>query len=324
MARIVELSTGVLRCNRVIIMPEIRTRPNPAQFDASSADARPADANAADAYPDRKAPPVDGAKAQLPPQAPRFDLDRATIFLDVDGTLLDLAPTPLEVSVPARLRNALAALKVRLGGALAFISGRPIAEIDRIFHPLRLPAVGGHGAEIRFARDTEIQRSRIATLDNDLRHEFAQIVQLDPGILVEDKGFSIAIHYRLSPQFGGEVMKHVATICRHERCASLEVLPGKLVVEIKPSGYDKGTGLRELMSVSPFSSRKPVFIGDDITDQAAFAVLPDFDGIGFSVGGAVPGATFNFDGPQDVRLWLERLGLEQFGLERLGDIAEGA
>ena len=105
--------------------------------------------------------------------------------------------------------------------------------------------------------------------------------------------------------------------------AVLEVLPGKLVVEIKPSGYDKGTGLRELMSIQPFSGRKPIFIGDDITDHAAFAVLPDFDGIGFSVGGAVPGAVFNFDGPQDVRLWLERLGLERLGLERLGDIAEG-
>jgi trehalose 6-phosphate phosphatase len=308
-ARIVELSTAVLRCNRVITMPETLARPYPAQSGASPADASP----------DPKAPLADGAKASLPPEAMGLNLDRTTIFLDVDGTLLDLAPTPLEVSVPARLRNALDALKIRLGGALAFISGRPIAEIDRIFHPLRLPAVGGHGAEIRFAPDREIRRSRIATLDKDLRAEFAQIVQLDPGILVEDKGFSIAIHYRLSPQFGGEVMKHVATICRHERCASLEVLPGKLVVEIKPSGYDKGTGLSELMSVAPFIGRKPVFIGDDITDHAAFAVLPDFDGIGFSVGGAVPGATFNFDGPQDVRFWLEQLGLE-----RLCDIAEGA
>jgi trehalose 6-phosphate phosphatase len=285
-------------------MPETRTRPYPAPFDA----------NPADASPDSKVLLTSDATPSLPPASLRFDLDRTAIFLDVDGTLLDLAPTPLEVRVPAHLRNALAALKIRLGGELAFISGRPIAEIDRIFDPLRLPAVGGHGAEIRLAPDQEIRRSRIATLDSDLRNEFAQIMQLDPGILIEDKGFSIAIHYRLSPQFGGDVMQHVATICRHERCASLEVLPGKLVVEIKPSGYDKGTGLREMMAIAPFSGRKPIFIGDDITDHAAFAVLPDFHGIGFSVGGAVPGADFNFDGPQDVRLWLERLG----------DIAEGA
>ena len=274
-------------------MPETITRPAPAVSDANT---------------DPKAPPEGDARASLPAQALHSHLDQIAIFLDVDGTLLDLAPTPLEVSVPAGLRNALATLKSRLGGAIAFISGRPIAEIDRIFDPLRLSAVGGHGAEIRFQPGTEIQRSRIATLDKDLRDEFAQIVQLDPGILVEDKGFSIAIHYRLSPQFGGDVMKHVATICRHERCASLEVLPGKLVVEIKPNGYDKGSGLREMMSVAPFIGRKPIFIGDDITDDAAFAVLPDFGGIGFSVGGIVPGATFNFDGPQDVRLWLERLG----------------
>ena len=282
-------------------MPEILARPDSAQSDAST---------------DPKTPPVSGARVALPANA--LDLDRTAIFLDVDGTLLDLAPTPLEVSVPASLRHALGALKHRLGGAIAFISGRPIAEIDRIFAPLRLAAVGGHGAEIRYRFDTEIQRSRVATLDSDLREEFAQIVQLDPGILVEDKGFSIAIHYRQSPQFGGDVMKHVATICRHERCASLEVLPGKLVVEIKPSGYDKGTGLREMMSAPPFTGRKPIFLGDDITDNAAFAVLPDFDGIGFSVGGIVPGATFNFDGPQDVRLWLERLGLHG-----LGSLAEG-
>lgn len=275
-------------------MPETFPRPVAVRLDANSAPAKVA--------------PSSGDWVPAPAQLLNSQLDRTAIFLDVDGTLLDLAPTPLEVKVPAGLSHALAALQSRLDGAIAFISGRPIAEIDRIFDPLRLAAVGGHGAEIRAHPSAEIRRSRIATLDSDLRSEFAQIVQLDPGILVEDKGFSIAIHYRLSPQFGGDVLKHVATICRHERCASLEVLPGKLVVEIKPSGYDKGTGLREMMSVPAFTGRKPIFIGDDITDNAAFAVLPEFNGIGFSVGGIVPGATFNFDGPQDVRLWLERLG----------------
>ena len=211
--------------------------------------------------------------------------------------------------MPAGLRNALADAEVtsrwrdRIHQWASDCGDRPHLRSAATFRGRRDTV-----PEIRFQPGTEIQRSRIATLDKDLRDEFAQIVQLDPGILVEDKGFSIAIHYRLSPQFGGDVMKHVATICRHERCASLEVLPGKLVVEIKPNGYDKGSGLREMMSVAPFIGRKPIFIGDDITDDAAFAVLPDFDGIGFSVGSIVPGATFNFDGPQDVRLWLERLG----------------
>ena len=109
------------------------------------------------------------------------------------------------------------------------------------------------------------------------------------------------------PDAGGEVMKHIVAICRSERCAALEILPGKFVVEVKPSGYDKGSGLVEMMTVPPFKGRKPIFIGDDITDHAAFAALPEFGGTGMSVGGMQPGAQFNFDGPQDVRLWIERL-----------------
>lgn len=254
-----------------------------------------------------KAGPANEDRKLVRPERLRFDLNRIAIFLDIDGTLLDLAPTPLDVRVPTRLQNALAALKVNVNDAIAFVSGRPIGEIDRIFAPLKMPAVGGHGAEIRYEPELPIMRSRSASLSDDLRAEFASIVRLDPGILVEDKGYSVAIHYRQAPQIGGEVMEHIVAICRNEQCDSLEILPGKLVVEIKPAGYSKGTGLRELMAVSPFRGRKPIFIGDDVTDDAAFAELPNYGGIGFSVGGTMPGAAFNFDGPQDVRLWLERL-----------------
>lgn len=242
----------------------------------------------------------------LPPT--RLNLARTAIFLDIDGTLLDLAPTPLEVRVPTRLQQALAALKARAGGAIAFVSGRPVAEIDRLFTPLKLAAVGGHGAEIRITPEGEITRSKLARIDDELRSEFASIVELDKGIIVEDKGYSVAIHYRLAPDAGGEVMKHIVAICRSERCEALEILPGKFVVEVKPTGYDKGSGLAEMMTVPPFLGRKPIFIGDDVTDHAAFAALPAFGGTGLSVGGMQPGASFNFDGPQDVRLFLEQLG----------------
>lgn len=247
-------------------------------------------------------------------EPPRISLENTAIFLDVDGTLLDIAPTPLDVRVPDNLRNSLRALWTQRGGAIAFISGRPIAELDRIFQPLRLPAVGGHGAEIRFTPDGDIRRSELASLDDSLRDDFSKIARVGPGIIVEDKEYSLAIHYRLAPQFGADIMKNVVAICKHERCESLEVLPGKLVIEIKPSGYSKGTGLRELMTAEPFSGRRPVFIGDDVTDNAAFAALPEFNGIGFSVGGIVPGAAFNFDGPQDVRRWLAQLS-ERDGAE---------
>jgi trehalose 6-phosphate phosphatase len=233
------------------------------------------------------------------------------IFLDIDGTLLDIAPTPLEVKVSDELIATLSSLLTTFGGAVAFVSGRPIGEMDRLFHPLRLPAVGGHGAEIRFSPGSETRRSKIATLDDELRAAFARIGRIGDGVIVEDKGYSLAIHYRMAPQLGGEIMKAVTAVCKNERCESLEVLPGKLVIEIKPGGYDKGTGLRELMSVPPFTGRTPIFVGDDVTDNAAFAVLPDFGGSGFSVGGTVPGTSFNFDGPQDVRRWLRYLTEER-------------
>ncbi|MFN3348720.1 trehalose-phosphatase [Pseudorhodoplanes sp.] len=248
-------------------------------------------------------------KRHSSPRVPPARVERhaSAIFLDIDGTLLDIAPTPLSVHVSDELRNTLATLKARFGGAIAFVSGRPIAEIDRLFHPLRISAVGGHGAEIRFSPDADIARSQKAMLDVDLREAFARIGRIGAGVIVEDKGYSLAIHYRLAPKLGGEIMKGVSDICKNQRCDALEILPGKFVIEIKPGGYDKGTGLREMMNVAPFAGRRPIFVGDDITDNAAFAVLPDFDGTGFSVGGIVPGASFNFDGPQDVRHWLRLL-----------------
>lgn len=245
------------------------------------------------------------------PPAELADPRATAIFLDIDGTLLDIAPTPLDVMVSDELRTTLASLFAAFGGAVAFVSGRPIAEMDRLFDPLRLAAIGGHGAEIRFTRESETRRSKIATIDDDLRAAFARIGRIGDGVIIEDKGYSLAIHYRLAPQLGGEIMKAVTAVCKNERCDSLEVLLGKLVIEIKPGGYDKGTGLREMMSVPPFTGRKPIFIGDDITDNAAFAALPDFGGTGFSVGGIVPGTSFNFDGPQDVRRWLRHLSEEK-------------
>jgi trehalose 6-phosphate phosphatase len=237
------------------------------------------------------------------------DLADTAILLDVDGTLLDIAPRPHDVMVSDQLRAMLRRLSHRLGGALGLISGRSLADIDSIFAPLRLPAVGGHGAEIRAAAHNEAVRMRTAPIDKPLKQRFAEIGQLGPGIIVEDKGYSIAIHYRLAPQFAGAVIRSVAAICDRYGCEGLSILPGKSVIEIKPRGFDKGSGLKELMSVPPFAGRKPIFVGDDVTDEAAFAMLPRYAGIGVSVGGIVPGASFNFDGPKDVRLWLEKLSL---------------
>lgn len=229
----------------------------------------------------------------------------AAIFLDVDGTLLDIAPRPQEVVVPAKLRGTLQRLYRNLGGAVAFVSGRPLSDIDRIFAPLRFPAVGGHGAELRPEHDGKIHSREHAQFDPQLKTALYEVSRIGPGIIFEDKDYSVALHYRLAPQLGGEVMDAVSAVWERFGKIPFEILPGKAVIEIKPRGFDKGSGLRALMAHAPFKGRRPVFIGDDVTDHAAFAVLPEFDGIGFSVGGAVPGAAFNFDGPGHVRQWLE-------------------
>ncbi len=255
---------------------------------------------------------INGSKPALKNPAPTAPhslsvLDNIAIMLDVDGTLLDIAPRPQEVFVPKNLRETLQRLRGQLDGAVAFVSGRPLEDIDRIFTPLKLPAVGGHGAEIRMPGDGRIKRHTRVVFDPALKAQFYEVAKLGPGIIVEDKDYSIALHYRLAPHLGGKVMDAVAAIYDRAGSHIFEILPGKSVVELKPRGFNKGIGLKYLMRHAPFAGRKPVFIGDDTTDHAAFAVLPDFKGIGYSVGGIVPGASFNFDGPEDVRLWLELL-----------------
>lgn len=246
------------------------------------------------------------AAANLKPltKNPLSALDNVAIMLDVDGTLLDIAPRPQEVFVPKNLRETLQRLRRQLDGAVAFVSGRPLHDIDRIFAPLKLPAVGGHGAEIRTSGDGHVMRHTRVAFDPAIKMQFYEVAKIGPGIIVEDKDYSIALHYRLAPHLGGKVMDAVAEIYERAGKNTFEILPGKSVVEIKPRGFNKGLGLKYLMRHAPFLGRRPVFIGDDTTDHAAFAVLPDFKGVGFSVGGIVPGASFNFDGPQDVRLWL--------------------
>jgi trehalose 6-phosphate phosphatase len=236
-----------------------------------------------------------------------IDLSKVAILLDVDGTLLDIAPTPHEVRVSDELRRTLAQLSERTGKALALVSGRSLADLDRIFAPLQLPAVGGHGIEIRPAADGRAQDGRAAPLDEQLKRRFARIAADAPGILVEDKGYALALHYRLAPEKERTVRESVAAICAELPPASIEVLPGKAVVEIKPVGFTKGTAVRELMKYAPFAGRRPLFIGDDITDEAAFAVMPEFGGVGISVGRLIAGASAHFNAPQDVRRWLDRI-----------------
>jgi trehalose 6-phosphate phosphatase len=188
---------------------------------------------------------------------------------------------------------------------LAFVSGRPIEELDRIFAPLRLPAIGGHGAELRLRNEAAADYRRIPPLDAALKHRLEAIAQAGPGIIVEDKGYSVALHYRLAPDKKRLVHDAARAICAAS--SGLSVLPGKFMVEIKPAGFDKASAVRDLMRHPPFAGRVPVFIGDDITDQGVFAVMPELGGIPISVGHKLPGVAYHLDRPADVRAWLESL-----------------
>jgi len=236
------------------------------------------------------------------------DFDQLAILLDVDGTLLDLAPTPREVFVSHALRDTLNRLWKRTCGALAFVSGRPIEELDLIFSPLQLPAIGGHGAELRTASGAVPQAPRLPPLDPHVKRQFAAIAEAGPGIILEDKGYSLALHYRLAPEKEPMVRSAAAKLCASVN-APIELLPGKFVIEIKQTGFSKATAVRELMTYPPFAKRRPIFFGDDVTDFGVFEILPDFDGVGVSVGRKVPGVAACFEGPTDVRHWLEQISL---------------
>lgn len=234
-------------------------------------------------------------------------LGECAFLLDIDGTLLDLAPTPREVWVPPGLGETLSRLRQRTSGALALVSGRSLNDIDLIFAPEVFPAVGGHGAEMRVSIDSEAVATQASPMDKELKRRLAAIAKLSPGILLEDKGYSLALHYRLAPHAEKAIYEAVALIRSEMPEAPIEVLPGKCVCEIKQYGFDKATGVRELMTHQPFRDRCPVFIGDDVTDESVFAIMPDLGGLAFSVGRRVQGVAGHFDEPRDVRAWLTRL-----------------
>lgn len=234
-------------------------------------------------------------------------LSETAILLDIDGTLLDLMPTPREVWVPPGLAETLNGLMQRTSGALALVSGRSLNDIDLIFAPDQFPAVGGHGAEMRLNMDAEAASAPAPPMDKELKRRLAAIARLSPGILLEDKGYSLALHYRLAPHAERAIYEAISLIRADLPEAPIEVLPGKCVFEIKHAGFTKANGVRELMKHPPFKGRKPLFIGDDVTDESVFAIMPDMTGLAFSVGRRARGVNGHFDAPSDVREFLAHL-----------------
>lgn len=238
-----------------------------------------------------------------PPPIPALEAQWA-LFLDVDGTLLDLAPTPDSVKIPEGLIDLLARLQQRLDGALALISGRRIQTLDKLFKPLSLPCVGLHGFEWRDSSGNENLSPVDTAALNAMRAAAERLADKLPGVLVEDKTFSIAFHFRKARQHEAILRIGVEAIAKN---TGFVVQKGIDVYEIRPQGSDKGDALSKLMRDQSFRDRLPIYIGDDIADENALAIAQKFTGIGIHVGSLISNAArFGLSSPGAVLHWLYR------------------
>ncbi|PZN30490.1 MAG: trehalose-phosphatase [Proteobacteria bacterium] len=209
--------------------------------------------------------------------------ERPAVFLDFDGTLVDIAPTPQAVHVPDSLKRTLRELEPRLDGALALVSGRALADLDRMFAPHRFAAAGVHGCELREPTGrTAYPPVNEAMLDT-ARERFAAFASRHPGVLVEDKGYALALHYRLAADLADDARAVVDAVLE-ETSDSFDLQLGKCVLELRPSGYSKGSAISAFMEEAPFAGRTPVFIGDDVTDEDGFRVVNALGGLSMRVG----------------------------------------
>jgi len=237
---------------------------------------------------------------------PVIDPEKDALFLDLDGTMIDIAPHPDDVVAPRRLIECLARLNEQLSGAVAIISGRPIAAIDALLAPLLLPAAGVHGAEIRFEQGQKSVHRVAPAIPSGVRWLLAPLANV-PGVVIEDKTVAIAVHFRQAPAAAERVREIVELAVGAHETDELTIVPGKCVYEIKHARFSKGTAVAEFMERPPWTGRRPVFVGDDVTDEAAFAVLPKWHGKGLAVGEDRPGARARFKSAAEVRHWLASL-----------------
>lgn len=217
-------------------------------------------------------------------QPPPLDPTDA-LFVDVDGTLLDIALHPGAVRVPANLPGFLQRLEVRHGGAFALVSGRPIASLDQLFRPWRGAAAGVHGGERRRRDGSRADLDPgIATPALDrIRAAAIDLAARNPDLRIEDKGRSLALHYRSAPEAGPRVERFAARAV-DEGEGALRAIAGKMAVEFVPRGYGKGGAIAAFLAEPPFQGRRPVFLGDDVTDEEGFSEVARRGGVSIKVG----------------------------------------
>lgn len=237
------------------------------------------------------------------PTPPLHLLSDASLFLDLDGTLLEIAAHPEEVVVDNSLKNLLTRLLQSLSGRVAVVSGRPAAEVRDLLGLRDLAIAGSHGAESSFAGDTDAPPAESAPPPH-LREELRRLAERHPGVLIETKPFGLAIHYRLAPSAAEACLTLAQDIAAAE---GFELQPGKMVVEIKYHRYDKGDAVRLFMARAPMRYGRPLFIGDDLTDEAGFAAARALGGAGILVGPPRKTcATYGLDDVGQALRWLSQ------------------
>lgn len=245
--------------------------------------------------------PAPTEPAPLPP--PPLLSARDALFLDFDGTLVDLAPRPEQVAVCPHLPGLLEALNERLRGAVAVITGRWLADIDGLLSPLQLPGAGLHGAELRPGDTARLRVHTVPGLTEvvrELQRHFAE----DSRLIVEDKGAAVALHYRQAPERADECLRAMRMFAGG--WPELEVIAGSMVVEARAHGAHKGNALRLLTAQPPFAGRTPVFVGDDRSDEDAFTAAAELGGWGVKVGNGGPtAARYRCPGVAEVHAWLQ-------------------
>jgi trehalose 6-phosphate phosphatase len=241
-----------------------------------------------------------------------LDPSAVALFLDVDGTLLDIRDNPAEVVADSALTELLCACSAKLGGALSLVSGRSIEEVDRIFAPADFPVAGAHGAELRFdGGHTLTLESR--PMPAAAIHTLQEFAKRNEGLLLERKRGGVSLHYRRAPELEKECEQLIAELM-NDLGTDFRLIAGKMVFEIAPGAHDKGAAIRSFLEQPPFTGRVPVYLGDDVTDEDAFREVNRINGTSIRVGGSSHSeARYDLPDVASVRPWLGAaiLGTEQ-------------
>lgn len=247
-----------------------------------------------------------------------LDTDNLALFLDVDGTLLEIRDDPADVCADGELIDLLEQCLDRLDGAMALISGRSAKEIDRIFAPAVFPVAGAHGSERR-GHDGKVSNAVDRPPSREALAPLETLVARHTGLLLEHKHGGVSLHYRRVPALETECRRAVEEVLA-ELGDSFRLIAGKMVFEIAPRAHDKGAAIRAFLEESPFAGRVPVFVGDDVTDEDGFRAVNKLGGVSIRIGDIEQSeAQYCLEGVVAIRPWLREAILAREPRRGYGD-----